>query len=244
MATPTSTTHPHANYWQGRIDAVLAQLGYEARRVFQLEQDLSDFSQQYYARVGGVAERLAQIEQKMATALAENHAAPIQNITAPHIETHYNAAAARREELKTRYRGLAKEIHPDRAMVVEGNGARARHMHSLNAAYRQQDLAALLVLEAQILLLGMLEAGDMAALERGIYEVERAAETYADSYRTLLHSPLNELMLRAMSARLAGWDWMEAVVQKVERSIEEKERAVVRASIAQISAWREALKAA
>jgi hypothetical protein len=46
-------------------------------------------------------------------------------------------------------------------------------------------------------------------------------------------------MLRAMQARLAGWDWMEAVVRRVERTIEEKERAAVVANIAAIGEWRE-----
>lgn len=55
----------------------------------------------------------------------------------------------------------------------------------------------------------------------------------------MLGSPLNELMLRAMSARLAGWDWMEAVVKKLEQAIAAHERAVIEASIAQIGAWRE-----
>ena len=78
-----------------------------------------------------------------------------------------------------------------------------------------------------------------AELEAALREIERAATTYADGYRAMLGSPLNELMLRAMSARLAGWDWMDAVVKKLEQAIESHERAAIEASIAQISAWRE-----
>jgi hypothetical protein len=118
-------------------------------------------------------------------------------------------------------------------------------MHTLNAAYQQGDLAALLRLEAQMLLHGMAdEQGATVDLEVALRDVEKAAETYANGYRALLNSPLNELMLRAMSARLAGWDWMQAVVRKVERTIEEKERAAALASIAAIGAWRESITSA
>ena len=82
-------------------------------------------------------------------------------------------------------------------------------------------------------------AGNTLPVEHALRELEQATHTYADGYRTLLNSPLNELMLRAMSARLAGWDWMDAVVRKVERTIEEKQRAAVMANIAEIGAWRE-----
>ena len=163
----------------------------------------------------------------------------------PVIMAQRDARDARRVEIKTRYRSLAKEIHPDRAMVVHGAGVHADNMHTLNAAYRQGDLAALLRLEAHMLLQGLAdEQGASIEFDAALREVEKAAETYAQGYRSLLNSPLNELMLRAMSARLAGWDWMQAVVSKVERTIEEKERAAVLASIAEIGAWRESVASA
>ena len=70
------------------------------------------------------------------------------------------------------------------------------------------------------------DLSDTALLESALYEIKRASDTYADGYRTLLGSPLNTLMLRSMSARIAGWDLVETVKQKVEQRIEEKERAL------------------
>jgi hypothetical protein len=224
-----------ATYWHGRIHATLERLERDARRMLQLESELSVFARSYYDAVGDATERLAQIEQQLAPE-------PINDMVSamPAVMEQRDVAVARQVELKARYRSLAKEIHPDRVMVVEGAGSMANNMHSLNAAYQHGDLAALLALEARMHLAPMMadDATVTADLQNALRDVERAADTYADGYRAMLGSPLNELMLRAMSARLAGWDWMEAVRRKIERSIEEKERALVEAGIAQIGAWR------
>ena len=122
----------------------------------------------------------------------------------------------------------------------------ASRMHALNAAYHHGDLAALLKLEAEILLSGVMSANlaNSSAIESALHDIERAADTYAESYRHMLRSPLNELMLRALAARLAGWDWMETVVRKIDAAANERERAQASAGIAQIQAWREEVQAA
>ncbi len=114
-------------------------------------------------------------------------------------------------------------------------------MQSLNSAYAQGDLPVMLRLEAEILL----SRTDLTlAVEERLREVERAADTYAAGYRQLLNSPLNELMLRQLSARLAGWDWMETVIQRVQRTIVAHERALAVANIAAIGEWRSAAQVA
>lgn len=226
-----------ATYWRVRVNTTLEKLEREARRMFQLEEDLSNFAKHYYEAVGEVAEKLAQVENKLATEVPS-----AEVVSIPAVIAQRDVGEARRHELKSRYRSLAKEIHPDRAMVTNASGAQAHAMQTLNAAYQHNDLASLLRLEAQMLLSPLAESDSAQTfdLEVALRDVERAAETYANGYRQLLNSPLNELMLRAMQARLAGWDWMQAVVKKVERTIEEKEREAVLASIAEIGAWREA----
>jgi hypothetical protein len=234
------SARPLADYWQARITATLHRLEREARRMFQLEQDLAEFAQRYYEAVGGAAQRLAQMEAALEQPINEEAAQAI-----PAVMAQRDAVPNRGHELKLRYRSLAKEIHPDRAMVVESTGIAASTMHALNAAYQQGDLAVMLRLEAQMLLARLAPDGVVTVeLESALRDVERAADTYADSYRAMLGSPLNELMLRAMSARLAGWDWIEVVVRKLERTIEEKERALVEASIEQIGAWRQSVSVA
>ena len=238
-STPLEQAHLGA-YWQVQMRSVLERLEREARRMLQLEAELSHFSQEYYEAVGKAAERLARMEVELSSAAAPPHDI-VQ--TMPTVIASRDAREARRVELKMRYRTLAKEIHPDRAMIVENSGSNADAMQALNAAYQQGDLAAVLRIEAQMLLAELLEdpASSPNTREAALRDLEKAANTYAEAYRALLNSPLNELMLRAMSARLAGWDWMDAVVKKVERAIEHKERALIEAGIAQIGAWRESV---
>jgi hypothetical protein len=232
------------NYWRVRIATMLDRLEREARRMFHLERELSEFAAEYYAAVGEVTERLTEVEQRIHGESPPEVASMVAPL--PDIQASMDASLARRSELKIRYRQLAKEIHPDRAMVTQSTGTNANHMHTLNAAYQQGDLAAMLKLEAEMLLSSTLDEAlsNTPAIEHALRELERAANTYADGYRAMLNSPLNELMLRAMSARLAGWDWMQAVVKKVERAIEEKERAMIEANIAAITEWREQVSAA
>lgn len=229
-------------YWRVRIHRALDRLEAEARRMFQLEQELSSFAQAYYEAVGGVAERLAQLEQEEALA----GEAALHAVAMPAALAQRDVRSARHHEIKTRYRSLAKEIHPDRAMVVEGSGGKASAMHALNAAYQHGDLAMLLRLEAQTAVARIEDESPAAGmeLEDALHEIERATGTYAEGYRAMLGSPLNELMLRAMAARLAGWDWIEAVVRKAERAVVARERAVAAAGIARIGAWRDETKAA
>lgn len=238
VATDTSLSQ----YWQTRVQSMLERLEREARRMLQLESELSLFATEYYAAVGEASERLAAVEEQIGLEVTAKDLVAAM----PNLHETMDACQARQREVKQRYRALAKEIHPDRTMLTQGAGPQAQQMQTLNAAYQNGDLAALLKLEAQLALSSVLEKGfaDTRELEATLRDIDRATATYADSYREMLNSPLNELMLRAMSARLAGWNWIEAVVRKVERAIEEKERAAVEANIAAISEWRLQLGAA
>lgn len=219
-------------YWRVRSQKTLDRLERETRRMFLLEAELTAFAANYYAQVGHHAERLMELEAQLLTAAPQEASTSTLN----EVIAQCGMQQTRRAELKSRYRMLAKEIHPDRAMVVEGGGDRASQMQVLNAAYQQGDLATLLRLEAEMLLTST--DASLPALEERLRAVERAADTYAQGYRELLNSPLNELMLRALNARLAGWDWMEAVVKRVLRAIAASERALAQASIAAIGDWR------
>ncbi len=239
-ATPDSATLDQridqqlATYWRARVQAALDRLEREARRMFQLEGELSQFANDYYAAVGEASERLAQIDQ---VNLRES---PVEELTQvlPSLRDTMDMQTARTRELKSRYRTLAKEIHPDR--TPQASAVDAERMGQLNQAYQNRDIAAMLTLEAQLIVARLMKRGftHTQDIEHALRDIDRAANTYAESYRAMLNSPLNELMLRAMSARLAGWDWIGAVVRKVERAIEAKERALVEANIAAISEWR------
>jgi hypothetical protein len=219
-------------YWRIRVTKTLERMERESRRMLALEAELTQFAEHYYSQVGAYVERLTELETQLL-----NCATPeISTGTLTEVIAQRDMKQTRQLELKNRYRMLAKEIHPDRSMMVDGSGDRASQMQSLNVAYQHGDLATMLKLEAEMLLMHT-DAG-LPALEERLRAVERAADTYASGYRELLNSPLNELMLRALQARLAGWDWMEAVVKRVQRAIAASERAIVEANITAIGDWR------
>jgi len=216
-----------ATYWRVRVTKTIERLESEARRMLAIEEQLSAFALEYYDVVGEPAARLAQLEDQISAAVSEPAMPEMEEVLA-----HREGVAARRRELKQRYRSIAKEIHPDRASVIEGAGAGAQQMHDLNTAYERGDLAALLKLEAQLYLTKLcdIDFSMTAELESALHEVNRAAETYAQGYRDLLNSPLNELMLRAMAANMEGWDFMQAVVRRIEKSITEREQELAAAA--------------
>jgi hypothetical protein len=218
-------------YWRVRMRSTLEKLEREARRMLQLEAELTEFADRYYQHIGDYAERLTELETQLQTM------APVQELSATtmtDVQAQREMKETRQAELKTRYRQLAKEIHPDRSMLMNGMDDRASKMQQLNVAYQHGDLATLLRLEAEMLLSHYPDQ-----VEDHVREVDRAADTYAAGYRQLLNSPINELMLRALSARLAGWDWMDAVVKRVQRAISESERQLAEANIAAIGDWRQ-----
>lgn len=233
----TEQRSSQALYWQERCHATLDTLEREARRMLALEGELSEFASQYYATIGDAAERLAALEQSRDSWSSD----PTFEAAVPDVMRQQEAMIHRRSELKSRYRNLAKTLHPDRAEPMEKTGLGAQAMHRLNAAYQHGDLAAMLRLEAERALVPLIGSPTQNhdGLEEALHAIEQASETYAEGYRAMLASPLNELMLRAMAARLAGWDWMEAVARKLEQTITQQQHAAARAGIAQITAWRE-----
>ena len=202
-------------YWRVRVAKAVEALEREARRMLQLEAQLAAFSQEYYTVVGPWAEYLAGLEAQLEAPPGEYN--KDETAAVPLAAAQRDLLAVRQDELKARYRQLALEIHPDRN-APEQSAARAAQMQLVNSAYAKGDLAALLRCEAEIVMSQF--EGDWSRAEGHLRDLERASETYAAGYRTLLNSPLNHLMLRSMAATREGWDWMGAVVNRMEHAAE------------------------
>ena len=218
-ATYLSPLHERARrqldtYWKVRVGKTIDLLEREARRMLQLEAALAKFAEEYYQAVGPWVQYLAALEAQF-EAMHPEHRDDVESL--PLALAQREQQTARAAELKDRYRQLAKEIHPDRLMAIEGAGDLADKMHHLNDAYAKGDLAALLRCEAEIIMAQL--GNDWSAAETYLRDIERAAETYASGYRNLLNSPLNHLMLRSLSATREGWDWIGAVIGRLQRAI-------------------------
>lgn len=205
-----------AIYWHLKAARALDTFEAEVRRMLQLEAQLGAFAQEYETVVGGVAQQLAMLDGVVTMGdvpeLAE-------------VQAQAERCRARQAELKSRFRGLAMELHPDRALQSGGGDDLSGRMQQVNEAYGRGDLAGLMKLEAQLYLARLTgEAPDNARWDAALNELARAAATYAQGYRDLLNAPLNKWMLKHLSARREGWEWMEAVRRKFERRIEEKEQ--------------------
>ena len=192
-------------YWRLRIAKLLEQFEADIRRMLRLEQTLERFAQETVARLAPYAEALRALPPEMAAGLGLPKA--------PFDWAARQVAAARAEEIKHRYRQLAKELHPDAAF----ESPRVR-MADVNLAYTRGDLAALVVLEARFLAPDELDG--IGAFETYARQVEQAGQTYRQAYHQLLNTPLYGLYARAASAQEDGWDFIESLTRRIRRGLE------------------------
>ncbi len=193
-------------YWRLRINKALELLETEVRRMVRVESGLERFAQDMVARLQPYMEALRNLPPEIAD--------PLGLPKAPFIWVEQGVAQARTREIKSRYRLLAKELHPD-AAVEHSSGIT---MAQVNHAYTREDLALLVRLEAQSLAPD--DAQPIANFEDYVRQVEQATQTYRQAYTRLLNSPLYSLYARAASAQEDGWDFIESLTRRIKRTIE------------------------
>lgn len=239
-----ATLHQRAHkqeeiYLRARLRDALKHLEIHARAALALELELTSFIETYYAAVGEYVEQLVALESQ----LEAEHDYQEEEFAAITSAMHGAAKQAqqdRAEELKKRYRTLAKNIHPD-VLSTDGYVDAAVRMQEVNEAYDARDLAKIVRLQAEWTLeniLSMPEDIRLPELRAQLTAVDKASQQYQKERLGLMHSPVYELMLRATSARMAGRDWIAAVVHKIKTAIALKERSLVTAKLEAISDWR------
>lgn len=232
-------------YLRARLTHALKHIEMHARATLSLELELTSFIETYYAAVGAYVEKLVALESELEgahNASEEEFAA----ITSAMHDAAKQAQLDRANELKKRYRTLAKHIHPD-VQSTEDYVEAAVKMQEVNEAYDGRDLAKLVRLQAEWTLENILTMSEdirLPELRAQLIAVEKATNQYQQERLGLMHSPVYELMLRATSARMAGRDWIAAVVHKIKTQITLKERTLVTAKLEAISDWRHQHRAA
>jgi len=193
-------------YWRVRVHKTLEQLETETRRMLRVESGLEQFAQQMVVRL--------QPYMALSVALPAGIASGLALPQAPFAWVEKGVGAARAAELKQRYRQLAKDLHPDAQLSLEGKPS----MAEVNHAYATGDLAALVRMEAMVL--APTEDAPTAAFEDFVRQVEQATQTYRQAYAQLLNSPLYALYARAASAQEDGWDFVESLTRRIKRAAE------------------------
>ena len=192
-------------YWRVRVSKTLDHLENEVRRMLRVEQALERFATDFVARLAPYTETLRH--------LPKEHADPLAVPQAPYAWVAQGVAQARAQELKNRYRQLAKELHPDFAGIDTSQPSMAQ----INDAYARDDLALMVRLEAQALVPEM-DGNGSYALEDFVKQVDQAAQTYRKAYNQLLNAPLYSLYARATSASEDGWDYVESLARRIKRA--------------------------
>ena len=193
-------------YWRLRIGKALEQLETEVRRMIRVESGLERFAQDMVARLQPYMDAVRQLPRELAD--------PLGLPKAPFAWVEQGVANARHREIKSRYRLLAKELHPD-ASVDHASGLT---MAEVNHAYTREDLALLVRLEAQSLAPD--ESHSVSVFEDYVRQVEQATTTYRQAYTRLLNSPLYSLYARAASAQEDGWDYVDSLTRRIRRAVE------------------------
>lgn len=245
-----TTLHQRAHkqeeiYLRARLTHALKHIEMHARATLSLELELTSFIETYYAAVGEYVEKLVALESQLEAA-HDSKEEEFAAITSAMHDAAKQAQLDRANELKKRYRTLAKHIHPD-VQSTEDYVEAAVKMQEVNEAYDARDLAKLVRLQAEWTLeniLSMPEDIRLPELRAQLIAVEKASGQYQQERLGLMHSPVYELMLRATSARMAGRDWIAAVVHKIKTQIALKERTLVTAKLEAISDWRHQHRAA
>jgi len=207
-----------------RSTRTLNQLDRASESLRQVEQELEAFLDSYYAQVGGLVDELQVLEQQLPDAPPPD-AAGMPPAPLPGLDS----------QVKTLYRKLVRQCHPDTAGESETSARAIRH---LNAAYAQRDIGELWKLQWEL-------ERDTAAHspQRRVAQLKAHYEQMQDALnrvearrQALLDSPGYALMQRAVQLRLCGQDFMELVKAHLSRRIAQKRYQARRAGCSQSAA--------
>lgn len=193
-----------------RVNLALMKLERTCYQLKLMQDDLDQFLQEYYERVGA----------KVAKILPEKPAEPVAEDVAPEepsIDTH-EATAELKAECKRLYHALARHYHPDNA---PNSKSQYRHtiMSAVNQAYRRNELGTLIRLSTDTFRKEISATDDemRLAMETRYFELRKLTEMAEDSIAALRESPEYQLKLSVHSAKERGVDAMQSIIEQMER---------------------------
>lgn len=128
-------------------------------------------------------------------------------------------------ELTTLYRAIARRLHPDLGFDEDDRARRHTWMTKVNEAYRHQDYAALMALQADWeaspdSVPGSGVASDLVRVIRQIAQVRRRLDRIQHEIRVLETSKLHTLYMRHNARRNAGSSLIEEMAERLNKQID------------------------
>lgn len=195
-----------------RVNLALMRLERTCYQLKLMQEDLAQFLEEYYARVGS----------KIAEMIPEEAQEPLakEAVTEePEIDTH-EATAELKAECKRLYHALARHYHPDNA---PNSKSQYRHtvMSAINQAYRRNELGTLIRLSTDTFREEISANDDemRLALETRYFELRKLTDMAEDSIATLRESPEYQLKLSVHSAKERGVDAMQSILDQMEKQL-------------------------
>lgn len=211
MKTPFSP----AEELEVRVNLALMKLERTCYQLKLMQEDLSSFLEDYFARVGG---HVSQLHDDI-----EVHSAPVPAEQPTHEEVLEEAREGTQElqdECKKLYRDLARHYHPD-----TGTGSTAAHrteiMSRINHAYRRKELGTLIRLSTETFREEVFSTDDETrhALEARFVELKRLTELTEISIAQLRETPEYQLKMRVQAASACGVDAIQSIIDQVDNQL-------------------------
>ena len=241
------------------------------------EKEIENFLDRYYTETAPYFKEL----EKLQKALADTHRAfDLENAKSDGmnalqakqafdrmLERHRNKPTPKQhqeaiaQDMKSLYRKLVKDYHPDRQQSADAPSkkpVRAQQeapvedvdnealMRMINQAYAKKNLGQMWQAAFDAEDVKIRNAHGSAERRRQIFErlekVEEAITQLKKQRYRLEHASSAVLMQRAFEARLAGKDFFAQVITKIQRDIVQTRREVVELQLAHMSQWRENVK--
>ncbi len=203
-----------------------------------IEDDLADFLDDYYAKVGPSFERLTRLQEELAAVQGGSFGVSIDLADAQ------NTSEKQQSSLKQFYRDMARECHPDVGEASAGQGdakaLKAEMMKTLNAAYARKNLSEMWQIKWE--LERQKEDGKLShqkRLELLKIQQEQMQNTLSELQareRELRDSEAYALMQHARLMQCCGQDFIAMVQGRVAAQLEQAKREL-RAAKHQAKYW-------
>ena len=225
-----------------RTKRAVSKLDTACDQLRELESELEHFLNDYYAQVGSYVEELHDIEKQLMQLDASYEACsqtPLLDtfVADTHVQIMQKKNATRLTgELKSLYRTMVKDYHPDMATGSKAvEQLKEDVIRTINDAYARRNLGELYKLkfdmEAKRKGHAMDKEDKVALYEQRYGAIDRALQDVDQRKARIMSSPAYQLMQRALEARLAGKDLIATIIHDLQQQIRMKQRRMVTTKI-------------